>query len=321
MAISLTCSCSAVLEVDERFAGQTVICPDCRKPLTVPVPAVAAPGRTSGFAIASLVLALVGAFTVVGTILAIVCGAVALWTIRQHPKQLAGQRIAWAGMILGAVLSVTSLLAYISMDLFGVDGLLREARWLGKLDYPADLEIKRSHYKIKRPTTRWGVLYTQPTGTSSYPSSPQDMLLVLPAKSAYIICLAVDVKAGLGFEECQDEGIKALRQLEMTRFTLYRNPNVEVPLERHNKRLEDRFDRAGKVTHIMKMKINKMLRGEKKTYFLRIFKQDDDLPFGDNTIYVVAGVAPSIRLEDGPYKDDDLRKELHEALDSFSIFE
>jgi hypothetical protein len=310
-----------VLEVDERFAGQTVTCPDCRKPLTVPVPAAAAPGRTSGLAIASLILALVGGFTVVGTILAMVCGALALWAIRHKPKQLAGQCIAWAGIVVGAVLTVTSLFAYFSMDLFGVDGLLREARWLGKLDYPADLEVRRSHYKIKRPSARWGVLYTQPTGTASYPSSSQDMLLVLPAKSACIICLAVDVNAGLGFEECQDEGIKALRQLEMTRFTLYRNPNLEVPLERHNKRLEDRFDRAGKATHIMKMKINKTLRGEKKTYFLRIFKQDEDVPFGVNTIYVVAGVAPSSRLEDGPYKDDDLRKEVHEALDSFSILD
>src|SRR5579859_5391625 len=42
MAISLTCSCGARLEIDDKFAGQAIPCPDCQQPLNTaaatPVP-------------------------------------------------------------------------------------------------------------------------------------------------------------------------------------------------------------------------------------------------------------------------------------------
>ncbi len=73
----LTCACGARFEVDDTLAGQDVFCPECQQPLKTPA-LDRPPQLTSGWALASVVLALVGAFTVVGTILAVLLGFYAL---------------------------------------------------------------------------------------------------------------------------------------------------------------------------------------------------------------------------------------------------
>src|SRR5438477_8196278 len=87
MTLSLTCACGARLEIDAKFVGQTIHCPDCNRQLETGSPA-AKPAHTSGYALASLVLALAGAFTLAGTVAAIVCGALGLKQIRQAPTQI-----------------------------------------------------------------------------------------------------------------------------------------------------------------------------------------------------------------------------------------
>src|SRR5262249_15018942 len=104
MTISLTCTCGARLEIDETFAGQTVHCPDCQRPLTTPRPERAG-ALTSGVALTSLVLALVGAFTLLGTLLAVVFGALALRDIARRPDQVTGKGYAVAGIALGVFLT------------------------------------------------------------------------------------------------------------------------------------------------------------------------------------------------------------------------
>lgn len=312
MAIAITCTCSARLEVDERFAGQTIVCPDCQKTLAVPLGSGAA-RRTSGFALASLILALVGAFTVVGTVLAVVCGGVALLTIRHDPKRLAGKNLALAGIILGAVLTLLSVFAYSSTELFGVDGLLRESQWAGKLEYPPDLEVVPPGMgcKIKRPSSQWGVYLDRSGSGPVFGNVPRDMLLVLPSKSAYIVCMTDDVQASMSFEQCQERGILLFRQLEINKFTLKRNANLHVELERGNKRLWNKEDR-GKVTRFMEITVHKTYHGQKKTFLLRVIKKDDDAQFGPSRMYVLAGGAPAARFAA-------MKKELQEALDSFQI--
>src|SRR5436305_15090380 len=83
MTLSLTCACGVHLEVDETFAGQTITCPDCQRPLRVP-DARQTPRRTSGLALASLVLALAGALTVLGTLAGVLLGGLALLAIPRH---------------------------------------------------------------------------------------------------------------------------------------------------------------------------------------------------------------------------------------------
>src|SRR5260370_4798880 len=110
MTLAINCTCGAHLEVDDRFAGQTIQCPDCHKGLQAP--SLTSPlQRTSGLALASLILALVGAFTVVGTIVAVVLGGLALRQIARQPDKLSGRRFALAGMGAGALLTAVSLFA------------------------------------------------------------------------------------------------------------------------------------------------------------------------------------------------------------------
>src|SRR5947209_3446724 len=127
MTISLTCTCGALLEIDETFAGQTINCPDCQRALAVPRPEQ--PGvRTSGFALASLALALVGAFTVVGTLLAVLFGVLALTNIKKRPEELAGRNYALSGIVLGSALTLLTVFALSSLELFGLSNLVGKAQ-------------------------------------------------------------------------------------------------------------------------------------------------------------------------------------------------
>src|SRR2546423_14593459 len=102
MTLSLTCACGARLEIDDKFAGQPINCPDCQRALQAPAAQAAGGGRrTSGLALASILLALIGAFTIVGTLAAAVLGVVALLRIarKRHPPARRGH--AFAGILLG----------------------------------------------------------------------------------------------------------------------------------------------------------------------------------------------------------------------------
>lgn len=163
MPIPLTCTCGAKLEIDDKFAGQTIACPDCNKPLFAE-PSSPPPTSTSGLAILSLLLALVGAFTIIGTLAAMACGAVAYGKLNRKRTSVGGIRIAQAGMILGAVFTLAALAAYGSRWLFGLDSLVRQYTWAGKLDFPPSLTITKKRfsddrvYLIDRPSHGWGSL-------------------------------------------------------------------------------------------------------------------------------------------------------------------
>src|SRR5581483_3531419 len=111
MALSLSCPCGAAFEVEDTFAGQGIACPDCGRALRVPLPRPPQL-RTSGFAVASVVLALVGAFTVVGTAVAAVLGAVALASIARHRDRLSGAGFAVLGIVLGVGLTAVTGFAF-----------------------------------------------------------------------------------------------------------------------------------------------------------------------------------------------------------------
>src|SRR6516164_3561812 len=102
MALSLSCSCGARFEVDETFAGQVVGCPECHRSLKTPA-LVQGPLYTNGFAVASAVLALVGAFTIVLTAVAVMLGSVALVDIARNRGRSAGFGYALFGVLCGLV--------------------------------------------------------------------------------------------------------------------------------------------------------------------------------------------------------------------------
>jgi DNA-directed RNA polymerase subunit RPC12/RpoP len=189
MSISLICSCGARLEVDPKFAGQTIACPDCSKPLAV-TPPPPPPKRVSGLALSSLLLAIIGAFTVIGSLVAIALGAFAY---RRIPKQpgVTGQSYAKAGMILGGIFTALALVAYNLGDLAGIDSLLRRYTWAGKLSFPSELAVVKSTTLrscfLRRPAPRWGVVELPPS------AGPADrVMLVDVTHDAHVLWLFYD---------------------------------------------------------------------------------------------------------------------------------
>src|SRR5437588_796814 len=125
MTLAIDCTCGAHLEIDGKFAGQTIQCPDCQQPLQVPASAGESV-RTSGFALGSFILALVGAFTVIGTVIAIILGVLGLRAIAKNPARLSGNGYALAGIVLGVLFTALGLFVYARVEVFGLDRLLRE---------------------------------------------------------------------------------------------------------------------------------------------------------------------------------------------------
>ncbi len=218
MPVSLTCKCGALLEIDDAFVGKTIRCPDCHKPLaTVPLPPE--PAQTSSWALASFLLALIGAFTLVGTLAAIVCGAVALRRIHRAPKPLGGKRLAQAGIGLGAGLTLLTLLALWSSDFLKVDGILRAIESAGIIEYTPRDEIpievsggfEARSGTIQRPSPSWGRLtYKDPNKEKT-----DDLVLVNLWEDAYIVCLSKWIEAGQTLESCRQEGEQRFLQSDL----------------------------------------------------------------------------------------------------------
>ena len=303
MALALTCSCGARLEIDEKFAGQTIRCPDCDQALLAPT-LKRVPLRTSGLAIASLVLALVGAFTVVGTVLAVGLGAWALADIKRHRERLAGRSYAVAGIILGAVLTGLSLFAYLSFELFGLDSVLREPQWAGKLDYSGELKITRSKegFEITRPSEKWGV-YNDTRFEFANWVRP-DLLLVNVSEDGYLLCWPILVPNHWSLDQCREKALDDFRDGDLmngpSRNRLHFRPaHLEV---RHTKHLPTVDNTEG-----VEMLVEKNVGGQHRTYMVRVLKKQND-----DQMYLVAGGTASRRF-------GRLESQLRKGLDSFRI--
>ena len=82
MAISLKCVCGARLDIDDSFQGKKIPCPDCNRLLDTNAP-VGPPRRTSGWALAALILPLAGMLTFILPVAGIVCGILGLRQIQR----------------------------------------------------------------------------------------------------------------------------------------------------------------------------------------------------------------------------------------------
>src|SRR5947209_8456188 len=124
MSLALSCACGARFEVEETFAGQTVGCPECQQPVAVGT-AQRRRMRTSGLAIASVVCALVLAFTGIGSILAVLLGIFALIHIAARRSEVTGTGFAVFGIAAGTLFTGLFALMLIRVELFGLDMLRR----------------------------------------------------------------------------------------------------------------------------------------------------------------------------------------------------
>src|SRR5262249_16677938 len=133
-----------------------VSCPECQQRIKVPV-RKQYPRRTSAYALASVVLALVGAFTP-ATLVAVVLGVVALVDIARHRDRLAAAGLPSFGSVLGTLLGPLPLFGLGSGELFGLGGWLRERTLAPVVDTSGPLEIVHplSGFAITRPSEKWG---------------------------------------------------------------------------------------------------------------------------------------------------------------------
>src|SRR5579862_2332346 len=118
MSITLACDCGTRFEVEDTLTGQTVACPECQQPIKAPAsqrPAV----RTSILAIASVICALAGAFTLVGTAAAVVLGVLAVIGIVRQRDRLAGLGFASFGIVAGVLFTGLTVLAFTQAGALG----------------------------------------------------------------------------------------------------------------------------------------------------------------------------------------------------------
>jgi hypothetical protein len=208
----LTCDCGARFEVDEALAGQEVACPECQQPVKVP-PREKLPPRTSGYALASVVVALVGALTP-ATLLAVVLGFVALVSISRNRDRLTGSGFAVMGIVLGLVFGAVTLFAFSQGELFGLGGWMRERSLAGQIETGGSLEVSvaDSGFALTRPSVKWA---TVPAGhvddaSIAYVQKDLDLLLVQPARYAFLDVRRVSAVGLFALESWREQVIGEL---------------------------------------------------------------------------------------------------------------
>ena len=302
MTLSLTCACGARLEIDAKFAGQTIHCPDCKRALNTAPPALEPP-RTSGLALASFLLALIGAFTLVGTIAAVVCGVMALAHIKRLPEEIGGRRFAQAGIGLGIAFTLLTLVALWTTELFRLDGVLRTIEWAGKIEYPAEDiistgdDVGRSG-SIQRPTPGWAKLRRIDANTPR--EKADDLILVNLWEDAHIVCLTKWLEPGQPLEACRQEGQQRFLQSELVTRILGRTaPNSPPPAA------QDRERKQLPGTETQEFVLDLRLAGVERTFLVRVLRDGA-------RINIVAGGTRRSRFAR-------LQPELIKALDSYKI--
>ena len=143
MNVKFNCGqCGQSLEVPQEMAGQTVDCPNCHSSISIPAwvppacapPAAAAtagvpplpvpPRTTSGLAVASLVLGILGLLLgwlccgLALPVLAIVFGHIAYAQINAKPAVLTGKGLAVAGFVLGYISMALTLIVVLLVGMF-----------------------------------------------------------------------------------------------------------------------------------------------------------------------------------------------------------
>jgi hypothetical protein len=134
MPISLKCTCGAILEIDDRFRGQKIPCPDCQRPLEA-LPTIEAPPRAwPMLPLIGLAASLGGLLTFVGPIVGVVLGVVSLRRLdRNSPPS--DRQLAYASTAAGGASLLFALWAFAAPNVFGLDAMLRVWKWAGKLSY------------------------------------------------------------------------------------------------------------------------------------------------------------------------------------------
>lgn len=297
MPIALNCACGVHLEIDDKFAGKTIPCPDCARPLLVVPPAPPKVRRVNGLAVASLTLSLTGFFTLIGSLAGAALGYLAQQQIARDPERYGGQRLAAAGLFVGAAGLLLTLAGLFSNEIFGVDVLLREIRMASELDYNSepDGRIKRdtqhNTVSLARPSPTWAELRR---GGSRFPSQNDLMTLVNLWDDAHLVVLSRTPEGELDADALRAKAVEWFRESDLAK-NLSRLEGGKVP--------------EGTVTPVpnndKEATFDVRLGGRDRTFLIRVVKHGPQL-------YVLAGGTRKNRF---PAVVEPLRQ----AFDSFKV--
>jgi hypothetical protein len=305
----LTCACGTRFEVDDSLAGQEVLCPECRQPVQAPT-AARAPRVTSGWALASVLLALIGAFTVLGTLLAVLLGLIALVSISRHRDRVAGVGFAVFGICLGVLFTVLTVVALNASDVFGLEAWMRERNMGKNLDTSGPLEVVQGGkgFAITRPTEKWGQVRNNESDDAAVSEFQDnlDLLLMQIPRHAFIDVRALPGGRFRTLDQCEAD---ILAEFETQRQP--RNPFDEDddfgpaarPRRLGERRLEARDGMEGR-----QLEVEVRCAGKPWHFLIRLYRSGR----GRGRVYVVRAYAPQRRF-------GDVRSELETALDSFRI--
>ncbi len=300
MPLTITCSCGAHLEIDDRFAGQVIPCPDCQASLHLPAPEPIRHPRVSGLAVAALLVALVGAFTVVGALAGIVLGALARRRIERQPETLAGLGLARAALLVGASGIILTLAGMLSPEVFHLDALLRELRWARRLDYshlatvPAKLTMPlpgEREISLVVPSRRWGLW--RPKGSD--PSDP--MILMDVWDDAQLACQSVDL-TGDDLESWDSARTSGINRLLKSELLALLDPRHQAPASVTPRDIKQRDDGSQEMFVDFRA-------GCDRTFLLRMSKNQGRL-------FVLVGTTRKTRFAA-------LQDEFRKALDSVQV--
>lgn len=302
MPLAITCACGARLEIDDRFAGQVVPCPDCQAPLRLPAPPPVRHPRVSGPAITSLLVALVGAFTLVGAAAGIVLGRRARQRI-ERDERLTGLSYARAAQVVGVTGIVLTLAALLSPEVLQVDALWREFRWAKQLDYAplavVPPEVTRSvpggdrAFTLEIPSRRWGVW--QPKN----PKEQSDHLILFDVRDdAQLAVQSVELNGDEqdNWEAARARGLDRFAKSELLSLLMRRQPPPPAtPTPRDIKQRDD-----GSQEMLVDLRA-----GLDRTFLVRMVKKD-------RWLFVVVGAARKQRFAR-------MEKEFKKAFNSFQV--
>jgi len=305
----LTCACGARFEVDDSLDGREVLCPECQQPVKAP-DAGRQPRVTSAWALASALLALLGAFTVVGTIIAVVLGLIALVSIRRQRDRVTGTGFAVMGICLGILFTVLTVVALNAGELFGLEAWMRERNLARNVDTSGPLEIIQAvkGFAITRPTEKWGKVPNEDSGDPAVIDFQEDLdlLLMQMAQHAYI-----DVRVVLGrpfrtLDQCKGEILSEFEAQHRPQNPFEDEEDAFRPAVRVRRLGERRLD-AKDGMEGREIEVEVRCAGKPWLFLIRLHRRGNN-----GRIYVVRAYGPKRRF-------GQIRSELETALESFRI--
>ncbi|MFO0879844.1 MAG: hypothetical protein U0840_21060 [Gemmataceae bacterium] len=189
MAVVCTCDCGARFEVADSPGDVPPCCPECGQPVTVAHQS-GPEARLDWLALASVLLAITGACTVVGSLLGSLVGLAALLRIRtsKHPRR--GASLALAGVGMGLGFAALSWMLLRSEASEGVAAWLRRVRLIGQVEttIPAQITSRDGLCQLPRPRGDWLQLRPGFSPDSSIDElvARRDVVLMLPRYRAML---------------------------------------------------------------------------------------------------------------------------------------